>query len=59
METEPVEIEGRAVFFARERRAVQWLRRNASDDILTSCSDVKMRAADVRNATPPGAKTKW
>ena len=46
-ETEPVEIETRAEFFVRLRRAVKWLNHNKADTMQEMCTNQKKRADEV------------
>ena len=57
-ETEPVEIESRAIFVARLRLSVTWINDPKSDKLLHLCTNHKERARDVLNANPHGGKTK-
>ena len=56
--TEPQEMETRAEFLIRVRRAVNWLNERCHDDLLTLCTNQKTRAHEVVHLHE-GGKSKW
>ena len=57
-DTMPTYLEKREDFIARVHNAVAWLNRNRADYFLYLSSCQKEWARDVKNASPPGARTK-